>query len=425
MNSAFYRLLPVSFLLVANLVWAEKTNTQSTVPLDELRTFTEVFHQIRSQYVSEVTDKQLLQYAIEGMLSNLDPHSAWLNKEDFQSLQEHTNGEFGGVGIEVAQENGLLRVITPIDDTPAQRAGVKAGDIIIRINEINLKGLSLNESVDHMRGPLGSTVTLTIMRDDEKKPLEFKLKREVIKIQSVKSRLINQEYGYLRIAQFQNNTATDAKQHLKDLTASTKQGLQGLILDLRNNPGGVLGGAIQLSDLFLKEGLIVYTEGRSSETREEYQATGKGEYTQLPLVILINGGSASASEIVAGALQDHRRALIVGTNSFGKGSVQTILPINEDKAIKLTTALYYTPLGRSIQAEGIVPDIIAASGTVTKTQRTLEISEANLARHIDNKKSAKKAKDVIKNDSDEEMQKDYQLYEAYNLLKAMRFSQGQ
>lgn len=422
--NASWRLLPLSLLLASSFTLANDNKAPEGVPLNELRTFTEVFHQIRSHYVQEVSDKQLLQYAIEGMLSGLDPHSAWLSKADFQSIQESTQGEFGGVGIEISQENAMLRVIAPMDDTPAQRAGIKAGDMIIRIDDKNLKGLSMDESIELMRGPKGSTVTLTIVREEEKKPLEFKLKRDVIKIQSVKSRLINQQYAYLRIAQFQTNSASDALKHLNDLRASIKEPLKGIILDLRNNPGGVLNGAIELSDIFLKEGLIVYTEGRSADSREQFMASGKAAFSDLPMVVLINSGSASASEIVAGALQDHRRALIVGTQSFGKGSVQTIVPVNEDKAVKLTTALYYTPLGRSIQAEGITPDIIAADGTVTTSKRTLEISEANLARHIDNKKPSKKADAAPTTDANADMHKDYPLHEAVNLLKALQFNQG-
>lgn len=407
-------------ILTASLSFAD-SNNDNAVPLEDLRVFSEVFHQIRSNYVTEVTDQQLLQYAIEGMLNGLDPHSAWLDKESFLSLQEATHGEFGGIGIEVSQENGLLKVIAPIDDTPAQKAGIQAGDIILQIDDKNLKGLSMNDSIDLMRGEKGSPVTLTILRESEKKPLEITLKRDIIKIHSVKSRLINQHYGYLRIAQFQVNTATDAKKQISDMLASTDNQLHGLIIDLRNNPGGVLTSAIELCDLFLQQGLIVYTEGRNPESREEFFATEK-TITDLPIVVLVNSGSASASEIVAGALQDHKRALIVGTTSFGKGSVQTILPVQEDKAIKLTTARYYTPLGRSIQAEGITPDISAPNATLSIKDKLLDITEVNLARHLDNKKSGKKTDS--KETSDSNMSSDYQLHEAVNLLKAMRFKQG-
>lgn len=394
----------------------------NTVPLEELRLFSEVFHQIRSNYVKEVSDEQLLQYAIEGMLSGLDPHSAWLDKESFLSLNEMTKGEFAGIGIEVMQEGNALRIIAPIDNTPAQRAGILAGDILIQIDDTHLKGLSLNESIELMRGSKGSPVTLTLLRDNEKKPIEITLKRDIIKIESVKSHLINEHYGYLRIAQFQNNTAADAKQHLETMLKDTDNQLHGLIIDLRNNPGGVLTAAVELSDAFIKQGLIVYTEGRSKESREEFFASGEGAFTDILIVVLINSGSASASEIVAGALQDHRRALILGNSSFGKGSVQTILPVPNENAIKLTTALYYTPLGRSIQAQGITADIESNKATITEQTPRLVITELNLARHLDNKKSAKK-KTEPQTPAASRLLNDYQVHEAINILKAMHFSQ--
>src|SRR5690554_4080844 len=365
MQHIFYRLFAFSIFFASHNLLAQAPKDNS-VPLEELRLFSEVFHQIRSNYVKNVSDEQLLQYAIEGMLSGLDPHSAWLDKEAFLSLNEMTQGEFAGIGIEVMHETNALRIIAPIDDTPAQRAGILAGDLLIKIDDTSLKGLSLNESIELMRGSKGSSVTLTLLREDEKKPIEITLKRDIIKIQSVRSHLINQHYGYLRIAQFQNNTAGDAKQHLENMRNNTDHQLHGLIIDLRNNPGGVLNAAVQLSDLFIQQGLIVYTEGRSPDSREEFFASGNAPFSDVPIVVLINSGSASASEILAGALQDHRRALILGSNSFGKGSVQTILTVPKDSAIKLTTALYYTPLGRSIQAEGIRPDIQAQKATINE-----------------------------------------------------------
>lgn len=421
MQNFLYRLLALSLLLSSAATFTQAAE-DNTVPLEELRLFSEVFHQIRSNYVKEVSDQQLLQYAIEGMLNGLDPHSAWLDKEAFLSLDEMTKGEFAGIGIEVMQEGDTLRIISPIDNTPAQKAGILAGDILIQIDDKSLKGLSLNESIELMRGSKGSPVSLTLLRENERKPIEITLKRDIIKIESVRSKLINQHYGYLRIAQFQNNTAADAKQHLDNIVKNTDNQLRGLIIDLRNNPGGVLTAAIQLSDLFIKQGLIVYTEGRHKENREDFFATGKGEFTNLPIVVLINSGSASASEIVAGALQDHRRALILGSKSFGKGSVQTILPVPNNNAIKLTTALYYTPLGRSIQAEGITPDILAKQATITEQAPSFVITELNLARHLDNKKATKKgSKDEAASPSS--LGKDYQLHEAINALKAMHFSQ--
>lgn len=415
------RLLLCSLLLAHNVMAQPAPAGNTDLPLDELRLFSEVFHQIRENYVSEVSDRQLLEYAIEGMLDNLDPHSAYLNREDFLALQENTSGEFGGVGLEVTMENGLLRIITPIDDTPAQRAGILAGDVIVRIDKKALKGLSLGESIDLMRGPAGSDITLTLLREGQKKPLEITLKRAVIRIDSVKSRIIAEHYGYLRIAQFQNATAIDADKQIRQMLKASNDDLRGLVLDLRNNPGGVMTAAVDLADLFLTEGLIVYTEGRSDDSREEFFATASSLLPDKPIVVLINSGSASASEIVAGALQDRRRALIVGVRSFGKGSVQTILPLPEERAIKLTTARYFTPMGRSIQAEGIVPDIIAQSATLTPDDITEDFREANLAGHIDNNRATGKDQPP----ADEVAADDYPLHEAINLLRAMQFGMGQ
>ena len=404
-------------LLLTQTTWADSEQTQD-LPLKELRIFSEIFHQIRQHYVSDVTDRELLDHAIRGMLSGLDPHSAYLDKEDFLALQESTTGEFAGLGLEVTLENGMLKVIAPIDDTPAQRAGIVAGDIIIKIGEQMIKGLSLDESIELMRGPKGSTVSLTILRDSETAPLEFKLERDIIKIRSVKSRIIDNHYAYLRIAQFQNKTAEDAHRQILDMEKNRGKPLQGLIIDLRNNPGGILESAIALSDLFIREGLIVYTKGRHNESLEEFFATETVIMEGKPIIVLINNGSASASEIVAGALQDHKRAMIVGTTSFGKGSVQTILPLPDDNAIKLTTARYYTPLGRSIQARGIQPDIIARRATLTPQEQSSAIKEANLARHIDKDEGD----EPPATEQDMQLLNDYQLYEAVNLIKAMQFS---
>lgn len=422
------RLLLCCLMLAAMSATADQAEPEKTadtaIPIEELRLFSEVFHQIRQHYVSDISDRDLLQYAIEGMLQGLDPHSAFLDREAFLSLQENTSGEFGGVGVEVTTENGLLKVIAPIDDTPAQKAGIQAGDIIVRIDDKSLKGMPMRESVDLMRGPEGSDISLTILREDSKKPIEITLQRAIIHIDSVKSRLIGQHYGYLRIAQFQNNTAQEAADHLQALLDQAEQPLRGLVLDLRNNPGGVMNSAVDLTDLFISDGLIVYTEGRHADERETFYATENTLLPEQPIVVLVNNGSASASEIVAGALQDHQRALILGTKSFGKGSVQTILPLPQDNAIKLTTARYYTPGGRSIQARGIEPDIIARSATLTFDEQGPSISESSLAGHIDNGDNVRQTAPDNKNSSDETLQKDYQLYEAINLLKAMHFSTG-
>lgn len=417
------RYLMLSLCLLLSLPSAAEQAQDNSVPLQELRLFSEVFHQIRSNYVQEVSDKQLLQYAIEGMLSNLDPHSTWLDQSAFASLQEMTQGEFAGIGVEVTLENDGLLVVAPIDDTPAEKGGILPGDKIIQIDNKNLKGLSMNECVELMRGKEGSQIQLSVLREGEKKPLVFKLKRALIKIDSVKSHLINQQYAYVRVSQFQQNSANDVKQQLNALHQAADKGLQGIVLDLRNNPGGLLDGAVALVNLFIQEGLIVYTQGRTDDSQERYQADGSAKFTTMPLVVLINSGSASASEIVAGALQDHKRALIMGRQSFGKGSVQTILPVPDNNAIKLTTALYYTPLGRSIQAEGITPDIELENVSFEPEKQTLIISEVNLAKHLDNKKSNKKAEVENKSTVKESLKKDYALYEAVNILKAMSFAQ--
>ncbi|HEY6610705.1 MAG TPA: S41 family peptidase, partial [Pseudomonas sp.] len=357
---------------------------KAVLPLDELRTFAEVLDRIKSAYVEPIDDKTLLENAIKGMLSNLDPHSAYLEPEDFQELQESTSGEFGGLGIEVGQEDGLLRVISPIDDTPAARAGIEAGDLILRIDGQPTKGWSLMEAVDKLRGKPGSKIELTLVREGGK-PFTLKLERAVIKVLSVKSELLEKGYGYLRISQFQVNSGEEVAKALAKLQKDNGGKLGGLVLDLRNNPGGVLQAAVEVSDHFLNKGLIVYTKGRIANSELRFSADPADASQGVPLVVLINGGSASAAEIVAGALQDHKRAVLMGTDSFGKGSVQTVLPLTNDRALKLTTALYYTPNGRSIQAQGIVPDIVVERGTVTRDDSPAQgIKEADLPGHLGN-----------------------------------------
>lgn len=399
---------------------APATKPGTALPLEELRLFSEVFHQIRSNYVSEVTDQQLLEYAIKGMLSSLDPHSAYLNKNDFSELQDFTSGEFGGIGIEIVMENGFMKVVSPFDDTPAQRAGIKAGDIILKINNQVIKGLSLDEGIELMRGEKGSEISLTIMHANDTAPIELKLIRDVIKIQSVKSNILEKQWGYLRISQFQAQTASDVKQHLDKMLVKTDRQLQGLIIDLRNNPGGLLNAAVEISDLFLGDGLIVYTKGRTPESQESYSAKPDVILKDRPIIVLINSGSASASEIVAGALQDHKRAVIAGTTSFGKGSVQVILELPDNRGMKLTTARYYTPLGRSIQAEGIKPDITIQNAELQlATEDTALVKEADLNHHLENKET----KTEKPGQAEDPLIDDYQLYEALNLLKAMRLAQ--
>ena len=382
------------------------------LPLEELRMFAEVYGRIKDAYVEPVDDRELLEDAIRGMLAGLDPHSTYLEPEAFESLQVHTSGEFGGLGIEVGMEDGFVRVIAPIDDTPASRAGLKAGDLIIKLDDVAVQGLSLSEAVDLMRGEIGSDIRLTIVRDGVEKPFEVTLVRDVIKVVSVKSRELEPGYGYLRITQFQLNTADDMHQALT--RQSKAQPLKGLVLDLRNNPGGVLQSAVEVADAFIDDGLIVYTEGRLPSSQMEFSAQAETQMPDLPLVVLINGGSASASEIVAGALQDHGRAVLMGTDSFGKGSVQTVLPLAGERALKLTTARYFTPSGRSIQAQGIHPDVVVEEGRLTDVQHDDLIKERDLAGHLENAEQANA-------DSDDShlAERDFQLYQALNLLKAL------
>ncbi len=403
----------------------EQEEQVESVPVDELRTFAEIFGRIKQDYVEPVDDKKLLEYAIRGMVSGLDPHSSYLDADDYKDLQAGTSGKFGGLGIEVGLENGFVKVISPIDDTPAQRAGVKAGDLIIRLDEKPVKGMGLSEAVKLMRGEPGTSITLTIMREQVEKPLKITLKRDIIKVASVKSRTLEPGFGYIRISNFQSRTADDMNKAVADIKAKAKGKLSGLILDLRNNPGGVLNGAVDVSDAFITRGKIVYTEGKTAGSKYSFYAKPGDILQGAPLVVLVNEGSASASEIVAGALQDQKRALIMGSRTFGKGSVQSVIPVTKDTAIKLTTARYFTPSGRSIQAEGIKPDIeLQPLEFKPPEQSDFEgIKEADLAGHLKNGNGADKAKaDSSKAESEEEKtlaMQDYQLYEALNLLKGL------
>jgi carboxyl-terminal processing protease len=425
---------------------------QASLPIDDLRAFTEIFGKIKSDYVEPVEDKKLLTEAINGMLSGLDPHSAYLDPEAFKDLQVGTQGEFGGLGIEVGMEDGFVKVVAPIEDTPAHRAGIKSGDLIIKLDETPVKGMTLNEAVKRMRGKPDTSITLTIMRKGEAKPIVVTITRAVIKIKSVKSQLVEPGYGYVRITQFQEQTGPNLVDALRSLQEQNKgEPLKGLVLDLRNNPGGLLNAAVGVAGVFLKPGeLVVYTDGRSEDARmrltnarEHYLRGNEKDYLArvpdwvkgVPLVVLVNGGSASASEIVAGAVQDHRRAVVVGTQTFGKGSVQTILPLNNGAAIKLTTARYYTPKGRSIQAKGIEPDIVVEEATVTaaETGPSLAVREADLSRHLSNGKEAPakedkdKARKDVKTETPETREivskSDYQFNQALILLKGLHFLQ--
>lgn len=400
---------------------AAQTAAQSSeeLPLDELRTFADVFGRIKEDYVEQVDDKSLIQSAIRGMLAGLDPHSSYLDGEEYRDLQVGTSGEFGGLGIEVGLEDGFVKVIAPIDDTPAQRAGLQAGDMIIRIDEKPVKGMSLNDAVKLMRGKPGTEIHLTIMRGTDEKPFEVTIERAVIQVASVKSRTLEPGYGYVRLTHFQSHTTDDMLKALDALKKANGGSLKGLVLDLRNNPGGVLNSAVGVSDAFLTDGLIVYTQGRVKNSDMQFKAGPDDVLDGAPIVVLVNGGSASASEIVAGALQDQKRAIVMGTQTFGKGSVQTIVPIDDATALKLTTARYYTPSGRSIQAQGITPDIKLEHGEFKPlTEQDLaSLKEADLVHHLD-QESSTPAKDSKRADKPLAAE-DFQLSEALNVLKGL------
>jgi len=387
---------------------------QGQLPLDELRTFAEVFNQIRMGYVEEIDDSTLLEYAIQGMLMGLDPHSMYLTEDAFQNLQDNTSGEFTGLGLEVGMEDGYVKIISPIDGSPAAEAGLRSGDVILKLGNVPVKGMTLNEAIEIMRGPKGSKIELSIGRPGESQPFEVTLVRNTIKVASVRQSLLEPGYGYIRIAQFQNSTGQDVRKSLDKLLAEGP--LKGLILDLRNNPGGILRASVDVAGLFLDGGNVVYTEGRVDNADLYYEADPLDAIPGVPIVVLINEGSASASEIVAGALQDHGRAIIMGNQSFGKGSVQTILPLSDSRAIKLTTALYFTPKGRSIQAEGIVPDILVERATITAFDTSRGVTEADLSGHLNNANGkGKKARATMS----ELLSEDNQLYEALALLKGL------
>ena len=448
----------IGVLISLNLpVFADKSE-KNNLPIDELRTFAEVFGKIKSDYVEPVEDKKLINEALNGMLTGLDPHSSFLNLEDFKDLNQATQGEFGGLGIEV----GFVKVISPIEDSPAYKAGLKSGDLIMKLDDASTKGLTLNDSVKKMRGKPGTSIVLTVLRKGESKPLTFNLVRAIVKSQSVKGKLVEPNYAYVRVAQFQEHTGEDLAKLLKNLRQQNKAPFKGILLDLRNNPGGLLNAAVGVSAAFLPKGdLVVYTEGRAPDSKMHLTAVpgdylkggGKDDYLKdlpedirtTPMAVLVNNGSASASEIVAGALQDHKRALIVGMQSFGKGSVQSILPMNNGTAIKMTTARYFTPNGRSIQAKGIVPDIVVDDGS----DPSFMTKEADLTNHLSNPKdvdanAAPKDKDTkpvappVKKPEEEKKKTsdtpsgpiepaskaDKQFQEAMNILKGLQIIQN-
>jgi carboxyl-terminal processing protease len=412
-------------LAIGHSVYALKDDQVRTldIPFESLQAFTDVFSKVKSDYVEGVDDKKLIEDAIRGMLSGLDPHSAFMNTAEFNELKVGTTGQFGGLGIEVSMENGFVKVISPIDGTPASRAGLQPSDLIIQLDETPVKGMTLNDAVKIMRGEPDTDILLTIVREGESAPLAFTITREIIRVKSVKSKMLEDGYGYVRIASFQSRTTTDLLKTITDLQKETP--LKGMVLDLRNNPGGVLSGAIGVSNAFINDGLVVYTEGRIADSSHRYNATPGDSLNGAPLIILINGGSASASEIVAGAMQDHKRAIIMGTKSFGKGSVQTIQELQNGSAVKITTARYFTPNGRSIQAKGIVPDIELKTLRLPASddKQRKSYSENDLSGHLSNPDDDKKT-DAAKNKPDTDKVKslsetDFQLYEALNLLKGM------
>jgi carboxyl-terminal processing protease len=401
-------------------VQPETTEQDQRLPLRELRLFTQVFEQIRQGYVEEVSDTQLLENAIAGLLTELDPHSVYLNEESYDDLEENSSGEYGGLGLEVAAQDGVIRVVSPIDDSPAAQAGIQAGDLIVKMNDNPVRGMSLQKAIEKMRGEQGTSIKLTVYREGEDDTLNIDVVRDIIQVSAVRNRLLESGYGYVRVAQFQRNSGSDFVAALDELKQQSDQSnpLKGLVIDLRNNPGGLVPASVEIADALIDNGTIVYTEGRLPSSNQSFEATAGDMLAGLPVVVLINGGSASASEIVAGALQDHGRAAILGTQSFGKGSVQTVVPLGDGRAVKLTTARYFTPSGRSIQAEGIVPDIIVERAEIRPYNFRQRVREADLEGHLgtideDNESAAK----ADKSETKEDLSADNQLYEAVNLLK--------
>ena len=434
-------------LAVERTVFAKQEEGQAIpLPLDELRAFSQVYSEIKKKYVEDVEGKDLLNSAIQGMVSSLDPHSAYLLPEAHNELQVSTKGEFGGLGIEVGMEDGFVKVISPIDDTPASRAGMQAGDLIIRIDGTAVQGMTLNDAVKMMRGKVGTKIKLTVVRKGEDQALTVTIIRDVIRIRSVKSRMLEDGFGYVRISQFQMHTGENLEANIDTLIDENEgENLKGMVLDLRNNPGGVLSAAVNVSDAFLTDGLVVYTDGRVDDSSQKFKAGGEDLLNGAPLVVLGNNGSASASEIVSGALQDHKRAVIMGSQTFGKGSVQTIMPMRDGAALKLTTARYFTPSGRSIQAEGVKPDIELTNLKLEKREKgegNHRVSERNLTGHLSGDAEEKEAEEKEESEDSKETsstekeaneqetkdkeseinslaEKDFMLYEALNMLKGL------
>jgi carboxyl-terminal processing protease len=392
----------------------------------QLQIFADVLEKVEQNYVEEVDMEDLIYGAIDGMLKTLDAHSSFLKPDLYRELQVETKGTFGGLGIEITIRDGVLTIVSPIEDTPAFRAGLEAGDRIIKINEEPTKDLSLFEAVKKMRGKKGTEITLTIFREDVEEPFEVTIIRDVIKIKSIKSKVLDDEYGYVRVTQFQENTGRELRRQLQGMEAEIDGGMKGLILDLRNNPGGLLDQAVLVADEFLEAGKIVYTDGRMKSQKMEFNAHPQRNKHSYPIICMVNGGSASASEIVAGALQDHHRAVILGTPTFGKGSVQTIIPMQDGSGLKLTTAQYYTPTGRVIQAKGIEPDIMVSNRVEEKGRPLRFLREKDLDRHLENHEGeAEEETEAPEGESSKEEgePKDIQLTRALEILKSWEIFQ--
>lgn len=421
-------LLSVVFLLLLgswSTLRAKSNAPENPDVYQYLKLFSDVMSIVQDNYVEKVDQKKLMYGAINGMLRELDPHSSFLKPEDYKELQIETKGKFGGLGIEITIRDNILTVVAPLEGTPADKAGVQANDQIIKIDDQPTQDMSLMDAVQKMRGPKGSKVRLTVIRKGERKPLDFELVRDIISIQSVKSRALEPGFGYVRISSFQSGTANDLRKALEQLE-NDSSGLQGLILDLRNDPGGLLDQAVEVSDEFLEDGLIVYTGGRLDSQKMRFEAHKHSKPRTYPIVVLVNSGSASASEIVAGALQDHKRAIIMGEQTFGKGSVQTVIPLNDGSALRLTTSLYYTPSGRSIQAKGISPDIVVKKETPKGTEEagsedSVRIREKDLPRHMENQKADPAGKqEAAQADSRKMVEQDNQIRRALDLLKGYK-----
>lgn len=411
-------------LLFSTYSFSEQSVENTETDYQALELFTDVLSIVRKSYVEDVDTTKLVYGAIRGMLATLDPHSGFLTPEMYQDMKDDTQGEFGGLGLEISIRDGLLTVVTPLEDTPAFKAGIKAGDQIIKIDDHSTKDMEIMDAVRLMRGPKGEPVTLTIWREGLEAPKTFTITRDIIQLQSVKSRMLTDSYGYVRLSQFQSRTAAELQSHLRDLHQQAKAGLKGLILDLRNNPGGLLDQAVAVSDTFLTDGLIVYTEGREPDSRMQFNAQESGTEENYPLIVLINGGSASAAEIVAGALHDHNRAVLLGEQSFGKGSVQSVIPLGDNSGLRLTTARYYTPAGISIQARGITPDIKVQQVTLNGEEEGRQLREKDLEHHFNPLKNDQPAKPEEHPLSAEDRE-DYQLMRALDLLKGLEILERQ